>query len=97
MDEAQFAIRLSPRDPEFHATVGTIYQQMHRYQEAAAAYGNYVNLLPDRDRGDRAMWARETIRFLSRSTSAVPLDFGAEPEDAGVDASRSACSATRCS
>jgi predicted aspartyl protease/Flp pilus assembly protein TadD len=81
IDEAQAAVRSNPRDPEFHSTVGGIYQRMHRYQDAAAAYGNYVNLLPDRDRGDRALWVRETIRFLRSFDQRVPLDFGTEPED----------------
>ena len=79
--EAQEAVRLRPRDPEFHATVGAIYQRMQRYPDAAAAFANYINLLPDRDRGDRAMWVRETIRFLESFDKRVPLDFGTEPAD----------------
>ena len=79
--EAREAVRLSPRDPEFHSTVGAIYQRMHRYQDAAAAFANYLNLLPNRDRGDRAMWVRETIRFLESFDKRVPLDFGTEPDD----------------
>src|SRR5262245_6240229 len=46
MSEAQIALRLSPRDLEVHHTVGTIYERMHRYEEAAGAFTNYVNLLP---------------------------------------------------
>ncbi len=79
MAEAQEAVRLAPREGEFHNTVGAIYQRMHRFQEAAAAFGNYVNLLPDRDRGDRAVWARESIRFLESFNNRAPVDFGADP------------------
>jgi Flp pilus assembly protein TadD/predicted aspartyl protease len=81
MTEAQEAVRLAPRDGEFHSTVGAIYQRMHRFREAAAAFNNYVNLLPDRYRGDRAVWARESIRFLESFNNRRPLDFGTEPED----------------
>jgi tetratricopeptide (TPR) repeat protein len=81
MAEAQEALRLNPREGEFHSTVGSIYQRMHRFQEAAAAFANYVNLLPDRDRGDRALWARESIRFLESFNNHPPLDFGEQPED----------------
>ena len=77
MDEAQVALRLSPRDPEFHTPSARSIERMHRYEEAAAAYGNYVNLLPDRDRSDkRAVGARDDPlppvlrRARCRSTSA---------------------------
>src|SRR5439155_16744962 len=46
MGEAQAALRLAPRDLEIHHTVGTIYERMHNYEAAAAAFSNYVNLLP---------------------------------------------------
>jgi len=49
MNEAQAALRLSPRDLEIHHTVGTIYERQHRYEEAANAYSNYVDLLPNKD------------------------------------------------
>ena len=54
---------------------------MQRYQEAAAAFGNYVNLLPDRDRGDRALWVRETIRFLRVVRRAPAARLRDQPED----------------
>ena len=64
MNEAQLALRLSPRDLEIHHTVGTIYERMHKYEEAAAAYSNYVNLLPNKDHSEKADWSRAEIRFL---------------------------------
>ncbi|SVD79296.1 uncharacterized protein METZ01_LOCUS432150, partial [marine metagenome] len=39
LEAAQRALALSPRDGEFHHTVGTIYKRMHRYEEAAVAFG----------------------------------------------------------
>jgi predicted aspartyl protease/Flp pilus assembly protein TadD len=81
MAEAQEAVRLAPRDGEFHNTVGTIHQRMHHFKQAAASYTNYVNLLPDRDRGDRAVWARESIKFLESFNNREPFDFADQPVD----------------
>ena len=79
--DAQEALHLDPREGEYHNTVGAIYQRMHRFEEAAAAFGNYVNLLPERDRNDRALWARETIRFLQSFDNRKPLDLGVGSEE----------------
>src|SRR3954454_7202537 len=77
MNEAQAALRLSPRDLEIHHTVGTIYERQHKYEEAAAAYSNYVNLLPNKDHSEKADWSRAEIRFLRSFGQRVP--FEAEP------------------
>src|SRR5438876_7008685 len=73
LGEAQAALRLSPRDLEIHHTVGTVYERMHKYEEAAAAYSNYVNLLPNKDKSDKAEWARAEIRFLRSYCPRPPL------------------------
>ena len=77
MNQAQAALRLSPRDLEIHHTVGAIYERMHKYEEAAAAYGNYVNLLPNKDTSEKAAWSRAEIRFLRSFAQRVP--FQADP------------------
>ena len=77
MVEAQEALRLAPRDPEFHHTVGVIYERLHRFDEAAAAFGNYVNLLPNRDRSEKAQWTRAEIRFLDSFKGRTPVEFAA--------------------
>jgi len=77
MNQAQAALRLSPRDLEVHHTVGAIYERMHKYEEAAAAYGNYVNLLPNKDTSEKASWSRAEIRFLRSFAQRVP--FEADP------------------
>ncbi|MCA1652551.1 MAG: aspartyl protease family protein [Acidobacteria bacterium] len=76
MVDAQEALRLSPREGEFHYTVGSIYERMHHFEDAAAAFGNYVNLLPNRDRSEKAAWARAEIRFLDSFKGRTPLDLG---------------------
>ncbi|MBM3808550.1 MAG: hypothetical protein FJW22_10190 [Acidimicrobiia bacterium] len=73
LNEAQAALKLSPRDEEIHHTVGTIFERMRRYEQAAAAYGNYVNLLPNKDRGDKAAWSRSQIRFLRSFGEREPI------------------------
>jgi tetratricopeptide (TPR) repeat protein len=77
MVKAQAALRLSPRDLEIHHTVGSIYERTHKYEEAAAAYTNYVNLLPNKDTSYKANWSRAEIRFLRSFGERVP--FEAEP------------------
>jgi len=81
MNEAQAALRLAPRDLEIHHTVGTIYERMHKYEEAAAAYSNYVNLLPNKDKSDKAEWARAEIRFLRSFGQRLPFDMDPGAED----------------
>src|SRR5262245_8378197 len=74
MNEAQTALRLSPRDMEIHHTVGTIFERMHKYEEAAAAYSNYVNLLPNKDHSEKADWSRAEIRFLRSFGQRIPFE-----------------------
>ncbi|MEZ5292583.1 MAG: retroviral-like aspartic protease family protein [Vicinamibacterales bacterium] len=78
LDEAQAALRTAPRDGEIHHTTGAILERLHRYEEAAAAYTNYVNLLPNKDRSDKALWSKAQIRFLQafRNREANELDEG---------------------
>jgi predicted aspartyl protease/Tfp pilus assembly protein PilF len=87
MNEAQAALRLAPRDLEVHHTVGAIYERMHRYEEAAGAYGNYVNLLPNKDKSEKAEWARAEIRFLRSFGQRLPFDMdpGAADETYTID------------
>jgi tetratricopeptide (TPR) repeat protein len=81
MNEAQTALRLSPRDLEIHHTVGTIYERQHKYEEAANAYSNYVNLLPNKDHSEKADWSRAEIRFLRSFGQRVPFEVDPGTED----------------
>jgi predicted aspartyl protease/Flp pilus assembly protein TadD len=74
MNEAQAALQLSPRDLEIHHTVGAIFERMHKYEEAAGAYSNYVNLLPNKDHSEKADWSRAEIRFLRSFGQRVPFE-----------------------
>jgi tetratricopeptide (TPR) repeat protein len=87
MGEAQTALRLSPRDLEVHHTVGTIYERMHKYEEAAGAFNNYVNLLPNKDHSEMAEWSRAEIKFLRSFGQRPPIEMepGAEDQSFTMD------------
>lgn len=73
LNEAQAALASAPRDGEIHFQVGDIYERMLRYDEAANAYTNYINLLPNKDRSDRAAWSRAEVTFLRAFEGRSPV------------------------
>ena len=77
LDTAQAALNKDPRDAEFHHTVGSIYERMRRYEEAANAYSSYINLLPNKDRSAKAAWARAEVRFLRAFGTRLPINIDA--------------------
>jgi len=81
LDTAQSALNVSPRDAEIHHTVGSIYEKLHRYEEAANAFSSYINLLPNKDRSAKAAWARAEVRFLRAFGNKIPLQI--DPASAG--------------
>jgi predicted aspartyl protease len=74
LETAQTALNKDPRDAEFHHTVGSIYERMRRYEEAANAYSSYINLLPNKDRSAKAAWARAEVRFLRAFGARPPIN-----------------------
>ena len=81
LEEAQRAASLAPRDLEIHHTVGAIYERMHKFEEAAAAFSNYVNLLPNKDHSEKADWSRAEIRFLRSFGQRVPFETDPGADD----------------
>ena len=73
--EAQESLRLNPRDPDVHYTLGAIHVRLHRFEEAALAFRSYVNLLPNRDTSEKAAWARAEIRFLDSFKGRTPVEI----------------------
>src|SRR5258705_3462554 len=65
LTEAQAAAAMAPRDGEIHAEIGAIYQRLHRFDEAANAYNNFINLLPHKDSSDKAAWTRSQVKVLN--------------------------------
>ncbi len=73
LSEAQAALAAAPRDGDIHATIGEILERQQQYVEAADAYTNYINLLPNRDRSEKAGWARAQVRFLRSFDGVEPV------------------------
>src|SRR6185295_11987553 len=82
LDMAQTALQASPRDAEIPHTVGSIYEKLHRYEEASNAFSSYINLLPNKDRSAKAAWARAEVRFL-RAFGATKPPLQIDPDSVG--------------
>ncbi len=78
--EAQAALGASPSEGEYQYTVGAIYQRMKAFDAAAGAFENYVNLLPNRDKSEKAAWARAQVRFLRSFDGSHPLEVVSGPD-----------------
>jgi hypothetical protein len=75
LTEALAAASAAPRDGEIHALVGDIYERMNRFDEAAVSLSNYINLLPNKDRSEKAAWSRAQVQFLQAFNGKKPLDI----------------------
>src|SRR5258705_1200838 len=75
LTEALAALAMAPRDGEIHAEVGNIYERLNRFDEAANAYNNFINLLPNKDRSDKASWTRSQVKFLRAFEGRLPVDI----------------------
>jgi Flp pilus assembly protein TadD/predicted aspartyl protease len=75
LDMALTASASSPRDGEIHALIGDIYERLHRFAQAANSYRNYINLLPNKDRSEKAAWARAQVEFLDSFGDSSPVDI----------------------
>ena len=73
MNEAQAALQLAPRDLEIHHTVGTIYERMHKYEEAAAAYSQLRQPAAEQgsQREGRMVARRDPVPAIVRPAGAV--------------------------
>jgi Flp pilus assembly protein TadD/predicted aspartyl protease len=78
LNEALAASAIAPRDGEIHAAVGEIYERLNRFDEAASSFSNYINLLPNKDRSEKAAWARAQVQFLESFAGVKPVDIDDE-------------------
>jgi predicted aspartyl protease/Tfp pilus assembly protein PilF len=81
--DAREAVALEPREAEFHHTLAAVYGRLLRFDEAAASLAGYIDLLPNKERSEKAGWARAEIRFLQSFKGRTPLQVDALPA-AGV-------------
>jgi hypothetical protein len=78
LSEALTAVAAAPRDGEIHAAIGEIYERMHRFGEAAISFTNYINLLPNKDRSEKAAWSRAQVQFLEAFDGLTPVEIDAD-------------------
>jgi len=78
LDQALAASVAAPRDGEIHAAIGDIYERLNRFDEAANSYTNYINLLPNKDRSEKAAWSRAQVQFLESFEGLKPVDVDDE-------------------
>jgi len=78
LDWAEAALAVSTDFAVFHHTLGSIYQRMHRFPEAADAYERYVDLLSPHTSTEKVDWARSEVTFL-RSFGDEPAVQFADP------------------
>ena len=81
LDAALAASAAAPRDGEIHALVGELYKRLNQYGQAAQAYSSYINLLPNKDRSEKAAWSRAQVEFLESFDGVTPVEIdGADLE-----------------
>jgi cytochrome c-type biogenesis protein CcmH/NrfG len=81
LDAALTASAAAPRDGEIHALIGDLYERLYRYDQAANAYTSYINLLPNKDRSEKAAWSRAQVQFLESFQGVTPVEMDAADEE----------------
>jgi Flp pilus assembly protein TadD len=81
LDAALTASAAAPRDGEIHALIGDLYERLYRYDQAANAYTSYINLLPNKDRSEKAAWSRAQVQFLESFQGVTPVDIDPADEE----------------
>ena len=74
LNEIHAALREAPRASDLRQTLGSILERMHRYEDAAAAFTEYLDTLKGPDRYERSQWARTHIAFLRSFDGVVPFE-----------------------
>ncbi len=75
LTEALAASAGAPRDGEIHALIAEIYERKHQFDKAAVSYANYINLLPNKDRSEKAAWSRAQVEFLEAFKGMNPVEI----------------------
>ncbi len=79
LSDAEAALQLNSREAEFHHTLASIHERLRHFDEAARSLASYIDLLPDKDRSEKAAWARAEIRFLESFKGRVPFEIDPPP------------------
>jgi tetratricopeptide (TPR) repeat protein len=81
LEETRLALAAAPDDPEAHALAGSIHERLLQFEEGAAAYAAYADLLPAAEAAAIAT-ARTRAEFLRSFAGRPPLDM--TPGDAAA-------------
>lgn len=84
LEYAQAALAVNGRDPEFHHTIGNVYERLGRFDLAAESLVRFINLLPVGARDDRALLARAELRFLMAFGRKQPNEVLGNPTQVHV-------------
>jgi Flp pilus assembly protein TadD len=79
LDEAEAALAAAPGDAEVQHTVGFVLERLHRFDEAAAAYQRYLDILVPGDRGDGVVHVHSEINFLRSFGNKKPFEIVSRP------------------
>ena len=79
LEEALATRAAAPRDPEIQALVGTVYERLHRFEEAADAHERYIALLPKVENSAMVALAQSKVRLLRAFEDRVPLEVEGDP------------------
>ena len=80
LEHSMTAVRLDPREADFHHTLGNVYERQGRYDNAATALGSFINLLPKGIADTRAVWAGAELKFLLSFGSKTPYEITTNPD-----------------
>jgi predicted aspartyl protease len=75
LDQIQAALRAAPHDGDVVRTLGSIYERMHRYDQAAIAYLASLRWTRGGDQPEQTQWARGHIAFLRSFEGSVPFEM----------------------
>jgi tetratricopeptide (TPR) repeat protein len=84
LDHAEAAVGMAPGDPDVHHTAGLVFERLRRYNEAVAAYGSFVDLIPGKDQGENATWARAKLRALRAFGRRTPYEVAGPADQVNV-------------
>jgi predicted aspartyl protease len=73
LSEALAAVNSAPAEADLYPTLFHAYHRLKRYQDAATALADYINLLPFKDSSDSTIWARQQVRFMRAFGKNPPL------------------------
>lgn len=80
LDEALAIAAVAPQDAEVQALIGSVYERLRRFEEAADAYDRYLALLPKVENSQMLVIGQNKVRLLRSFGDRVPVEIQGDPE-----------------